>query len=34
MLVVRARALLDGRLAPSIDDVVALAEPVLNIAWR
>ncbi|MEM7300793.1 MAG: MoxR family ATPase [Pseudomonadota bacterium] len=29
MLTVRARALLDGRLAPSIDDVFALAEPVL-----
>jgi len=30
MLAVRARALLDGRLAPSIDDVAALAEPVLK----
>jgi MoxR-like ATPase len=30
MLAVRARALLDGRFAPSIDDVVALAEPVLK----
>jgi MoxR-like ATPase len=30
MLVVRARALLDGRLAPSIDDVLELAEPVLK----
>jgi MoxR-like ATPase len=30
MLTVRARALLDGRLAPSIDDVLALAEPVLK----
>jgi MoxR-like ATPase len=30
MLAVRARALLDGRYAPSIDDVVALAEPVLK----
>ena len=30
MLAVRARALLDGRLAPSIDDVLALAEPVLQ----
>jgi len=30
MLVTRARALLDGRLAPSIDDVVAMAEPVLK----
>ncbi len=29
-LTVRARALLDGRLAPSIDDVLALAEPVLK----
>ncbi|MFG1295329.1 MULTISPECIES: AAA family ATPase [Xanthobacter] len=30
MLAVRARALLDGRFAPSVDDVVALAEPVLK----
>ena len=30
MLAVRARAFLDGRLAPSIDDVLALAEPVLK----
>jgi len=30
MLAVRARALLDGRLAPSIDDVVDLAEPILK----
>jgi MoxR-like ATPase len=30
MLTVRARALLDGRLAPSADDVMALAEPVLK----
>ncbi len=30
MLASRARALLDGRLAPSIDDVVALAGPVLR----
>nr|WP_240932872.1 MoxR family ATPase [Pelagibius litoralis] len=30
MLAVRARALIDGRLAPSIDDVVALAHPVLK----
>jgi MoxR-like ATPase len=30
MLAVRARALLDGRLAPSIDDVIALAEPILK----
>jgi MoxR-like ATPase len=26
----RARAVLDGRLAPSIEDVLALAEPVLR----
>jgi MoxR-like ATPase len=30
MLTVRARALIDGRLAPSVDDVVALARPVLQ----
>ncbi|MGE0726157.1 MAG: AAA family ATPase [Alphaproteobacteria bacterium] len=30
MLACRARALLDGRLSPSIDDVLALAEPVLR----
>ena len=30
MLAVRARALLDGRLAPSIDDVLELPEPVLK----
>ena len=30
MLGVRTRALLDGRLSPSIDDVVALARPVLR----
>ena len=30
MLAIRARALLEGRLAPSIDDVVALAEPLLK----
>ena len=30
MLTVRAKALLDGRLAPSVDDVLALAEPVLQ----
>jgi len=30
MLAVRARALLDGRFAPSLDDVAALAEPVLQ----
>ncbi|MDR5655168.1 AAA family ATPase [Ruixingdingia sedimenti] len=29
MLMVRARALLDGRLAPSVEDVAALARPVL-----
>ena len=30
MLVVRARALLDGRLSPSIDDVMEMAEPILK----
>ncbi|GHD62922.1 ATPase [Thalassobaculum fulvum] len=30
MLAVRARAVLDGRLAPSVDDVLALAHPVLR----
>src|SRR5690242_4655953 len=30
MLAVRARALLEGRLAPSVDDVLDLAEPVLK----
>ena len=30
MLAVRAKALLDGRLAPSIDDVASLARPVLS----
>jgi MoxR-like ATPase len=30
MLTVRARALVDGRLAPSLDDVLALAEPILQ----
>jgi MoxR-like ATPase len=30
MLAVRAKALVDGRLAPSVDDVIALAEPVLK----
>ncbi len=30
MLCARARALYDGRLAPSIDDILALAEPVLQ----
>ena len=29
-LCARARALYDGRLAPSVDDVAALAEPVLQ----
>jgi MoxR-like ATPase len=30
MLAVRAKALIDGRFAPSLDDVIALAEPVLK----
>jgi MoxR-like ATPase len=30
MLAVRAKALIEGRLAPSVDDVVALAAPVLR----
>jgi MoxR-like ATPase len=30
MLAVRARALLDGRYAPSVDDVLELAEPILK----
>jgi MoxR-like ATPase len=30
MLATRARALLNGRFAPSIDDVIALAPPVLR----
>jgi MoxR-like ATPase len=30
MLAARARALLDGRFAPSTDDVAALAAPVLR----
>ena len=30
MLASRARALLDGRYAPSLDDVAALAAPVLR----
>jgi MoxR-like ATPase len=30
MMTVRARALLDGRFAPSVDDVIALAKPVLR----
>ena len=34
MLAVRAKALIDGRLAPSVDDVIALAEPILSTAWR
>ena len=35
MLAVRARALLDGRLAPSVEDVVALAEPrAASTVWR
>ena len=29
-MAVRAKALIDGRLAPSVDDVVALAEPILK----
>jgi MoxR-like ATPase len=29
-LAVRAKALIDGRLAPSVDDVISLAEPVLR----
>jgi MoxR-like ATPase len=29
-MAVRAKALIDGRLAPSVDDVVSLAEPVLK----
>jgi MoxR-like ATPase len=28
--VARARALIDGRLSPSIDDVLAMAEPILK----
>ena len=40
MLCARARALLQGRLSPSVDDVIALLEPVfkhrmaLNFAAR
>ena len=30
MLAVRAKALIDGRLAPSVDDVISLALPVLK----
>jgi MoxR-like ATPase len=30
MLAVRARAILDGRLSPSIDDIIALAGPILR----
>ena len=30
MLAIRARALIQGRLAPSVDDVVALAQPILR----
>ncbi|WP_310621339.1 AAA family ATPase [Flexibacterium corallicola] len=30
MMTARARALVDGRLSPSIDDILALAEPVLQ----
>jgi MoxR-like ATPase len=30
MLAIRARALLEGRFAPSVDDVVALAPPILR----
>jgi MoxR-like ATPase len=30
MLAVRAKALIDGRLAPSVDDVVSLGEAVLK----
>jgi MoxR-like ATPase len=30
MLTVRARAIIDGRFAPSLDDVEALAVPVLQ----
>jgi MoxR-like ATPase len=30
MLVVRAKALLDGRLSPSVDDVLEMAEPILK----
>ena len=30
MLAIRARALIEGRFAPSIDDVIALAHPILR----
>jgi MoxR-like ATPase len=30
MLAARARALIEGRLAPSTDDVIALAHPILR----
>jgi MoxR-like ATPase len=30
MLATRARALLDGRLAPSVEDIIALARPILR----
>jgi MoxR-like ATPase len=30
MLAVRARALMEGRFAPSVDDVLALAHPILR----
>jgi MoxR-like ATPase len=30
MLATRARAVLDGRLSPSVEDVIALAEPILR----
>ena len=30
MMAVRARAAIDGRLSPSVDDVLALAHPVLR----
>ena len=30
MLAVRAKAMIDGRLAPSVDDVVSLADPILK----
>jgi hypothetical protein len=33
MLTVRARALLDGRFAPSLDDVEALAILCCSTAW-
>jgi MoxR-like ATPase len=30
MLAIRAKALVEGRFAPSIDDVIALADPILK----